>query len=431
MKINSKIFVVIIFAVAIINGIIWGMPRNNTHGFSETALIILKEGVFSKNETMNKMVDRLFYPVFLAGVYKIFGYHPIVVKILQVLIFAGLTVLVYKLCQIIYNEKLARLAGYMTALCYSLASFTGWIYREIFFTFLIFLLIYFLYQAQLRNKNVWFVAAGITFGVAVLTNAVIQLFILIIIINFLILNRKNLKIIIPKLVLFFLSFVIFVSPWVIANYVHYGRTPFLSKQGFIFAMRAEKMQKIKGKYIQHLIANTTGDFFAQRIFPNYNPMDARHGLDALEEWGRDNQEIDRQLTKESLKDFIKHPILFLEMTSLDFLKFNTPMAPDVRMQYMFAEPGSHPEFSDFTKGAIILFIRFVYLIFAILIVCAAIKNIKKWDKIGWIILAIVYFNLIFGCSHAIARYSLPVYPFYIILLATGVLMFWDRIVGTS
>ena len=66
------------------------------------------------------------------------------------------------------------------------------------------------------------------------------------------------------------------------------------------------------------------------------------------------------------------------MSFLDFLKFNTPMVPNIRMQHMFAEPGSYPQLSDFTKGSIILFIRFLYLIFAILIVYAAVKNIKNW-----------------------------------------------------
>ena len=126
-----------------------------------------------------------------------------------------------------------------------------------------------------------------------------------------------------------------------------------------------------------------------------------------------------------------HPVLFLEMTSLDFLKFNTPMVPDIRMQHMFAEPNSHPGLSDLTKGAIILLIRFIYLIFAVLIIYAGVKRIKDWDKMGWMILIIIYFNLIFSNLHAIARYSLPIYPFYIILLVIGILMIWDKIMGVK
>jgi hypothetical protein len=111
------------------------------------------------------------------------------------------------------------------------------------------------------------------------------------------------------------------------------------------------------------------------------------------------------------------------MATIDFLKFNTPMVPDIRMQHMFAEPGSHPELSDFAKIGIILFIRFVYLIFAIFIVYAVIRHIKKWSQMSWILLIILYFNLFFSAIIGLARFSLPLYPFYIILFSLGLLTF--------
>ena len=440
---NNKIknFGLILFFLALASAIIWGMPFDiPSQNIEETvknsaAMFILEKGVFVKDELMNHNIERIFYPVFLAGVYKVFGPYAAAVKVINVFIFAGLVLLVYKLCQLVFNERLARLAGFMAALCYTLASFTSWLDRELFFVALIFLLIYCLYQAQIKKKAIWFIAAGLVFGMASLTNAIIQFFILIIIINFLVLNRKEgFKKILPKIAMFLLAFAIFVSPFFISDYLRFGRTPFMSKQGLFFIMKAEKMQAIKGKYIQHLVANMTGDFFAQKLFPDYDRSEARLGWNTREEWkkrvyeeDKDRKEVDHQLTNEAVKEFLKHPILFLQMSSLDFLKFNTPMAPDIRMQHMFAEPDSHPELSDFTKGAIILFIRFIYLIFAILIIYAMIKKGKNWQKMSWLILIVVYFNLIFTFFHAIARYSLPVYPFYIILLAMGLLMFWGRI----
>lgn len=442
-KIRIKNFTLILFFLAIVSGIIWGMPfdrplGSDAHSFNQAALSILDNGIFYKSDFMNFMIERSFYPLFIAGVYKISGHYPVVVRLVQVIIFALLTLLVYKLCQSIFEERLARLAGFMTALCYSIASFTGWLYREVFFCTLIFLLIYCLYQAQIKKKIIWFVVAGIVFGMASLTNSIVQFFIIFIIINFLFLNRKEgLKKIFIKLVWFILAFIIFVSPWVINDYINYGRTPFLSKSGFLLAMKAEKMHDIQGAYVQHLVANTTGDFFAQKLFLDYDRREARLGYDSRLEWeemikqGADRKEADAIMRNRGIEDIIKHPIMFLEMSFIDFLKFNTPMVPNVRMQHMFAEPNSHPYLSDFVKGSIILFIRFVYLIFAVFIIYAIVKRIRNWSKMSWIILIIIYFNLIFSNIHAIARYSVPMYPFYIILLAIGILIIWDRMIGVK
>ncbi len=230
-----------------------------------------------------------------------------------------------------------------------------------------------------------------------------------------------------------MAFAIFVSPWVIGNYLNYGRTPFLSKSGPMLAMKAEKMHDIQGKYLQHIIANTTGDFFAQKLFPDYDRIEARFGWDSWREWGKmveegmDQKEADYIMVNRAIKDIASHPIMALKMSFIDFLKFNTPMVPDVRMQHMFAEPDSHPEFSDFAKGAIILTIRFIYLIFAIFIIYAIVKHIRYWPKMGWIILIIFYFNLAFSNIIGLARFSIPIYSFYIILLVLGLLTFWDKI----
>lgn len=437
---KNRNFIIILFLIAIVSGIVWGMPFNKPLGsdastFNTTALTILEKGLFYNGEIMNHMIERIFYPVFLSGVYKIFGYNPMLVRFIQVFIFAGLVLLVYKLGQYLFNERLARIAGLTTAFCYSIASFTGSLYRELFFTTLIFCLVYCLYQAQIKKKIFWFALAGAVFGIASLTNGVIQFFIIIIIVNFSILHRKEgIRKIVPRLSVFILAFILVISPWIINDYVNFGRTPFFSKQGFVLIMKTEKMDAIKGKYIQHFIANTTGDFFAQKLFSDYDRSEARLGWDTRDDWQRmiyqeneDRKEVNELLTKEALREIIKHPILFLQMSSLDFLKFNTPMVPNVRMQHMFAEPGSYPQLPDFIKGGIILSIRFLYLILAVLVVYGAVKNIRNWSKIGWIVLIVVYFNSVFSNIHAIARYSVPVYPFYIILFSLGLMAFLGKI----
>ncbi len=95
------------------------------------------------------------------------------------------------------------------------------------------------------------------------------------------------------------------------------------------------------------------------------------------------------------------------------------------MQNVFVD--THPELSYLTKGLIIIFIRLLYLIFFGLVVYAIVKSIRKWPKISWLFLIVLYFNGIFSAIHAIARYSLPIYPVYIIFATVGLIMIWNKL----
>jgi len=92
-----------------------------------------------------------------------------------------------------------------------------------------------------------------------------------------------------------------------------------------------------------------------------------------------------------------------------------------RAQNLFV--GTHLELNSSTKTIFILSIRFVWLIFFFFVVYGAMKIIKNWSKFGWLILIIVYFNLVYSLLFAIPRYALPIYPFYIILSAHGLFSF--------
>ena len=432
---TSKKFIILLFCLALISGIFWCVSYGedpawsiDSLGYDEKALTILEKGVFFKDVQIS---ERPLYPVFLAGVYKIFGHNYWAVRIIQILLFVFTCFLVYRICQIIFNEKIARLASLMTALCYSIASFTGLLFRESLFTFLIVLLIYCLYKAQLSYKNIWFIFSGVVMGLAVLTNMVLQFFPLIIIINFLKVGREfGFKKLYPKIALFFIAFSITISPWIISDYYHSGRIANGYGSGLYLRQKIEKTEIIEGKYIQHLVGNVLGDFFASRWFPDYNRKETKYGYDTirrLQDWTKQNKDlaiIDDIFIQEAKTEILKHPIRFLKMTLIDFLKFNTPLAPNVRMTNMFTN--THPELSDFTKGSIILFIRFFYLIFFTLIVYAIVKYIKKWGKISWLLLIVLYFNLVYSLICGFARYSVPIYPFYIILAVLGLLILFTH-----
>jgi len=439
MKLIKNKFFICLVSIALISGSFWGFvyeknPRPEFSGsgeafsYDQKAVSILEQGLFS-GALQGGTSERLFYPIFLAGIYKIFGHNYHTVTVVQILLFVLIAILIYRLTRLIFNEKIARIASIIMSLCYSVASFSGWLYREVFFTFLITFLIYSLYKAQKTFKNNWFALSGLVAGLAMLTNSVIQFFIVLIIINFFVVCwPRGFNKILLKISLFFIFLVLMIGPWIISGYFSLGGG---GLEGLILRERAEKMESLEDKYLEHFIGNTLGDFFAYKLFEEYNPLEVRHGI---ETWNKYGQWVDQnkdmvllnRVFLEEAKEFIyRHPWMYLKQSSIDFLKFNTPMIPNMRMQHVFVE--THQELSNLTKGTIIILIRLAYLIFFILITYAIIKNIKYWSKMSWLILIILYFNGIFSAIHAIARYSLPIYPMYIILITIGLIMIWNKI----
>ncbi|MBU1137158.1 glycosyltransferase family 39 protein, partial [Patescibacteria group bacterium] len=245
---NKFIFSLILLAA--ISGSFWGFayerdPRLEFSGsgeaisYDQTALKILEKGIFSsdlKGEGLS--TDRFFYPVFLALVYKIFGHNYHAVTVVQIILFILIVLLVYKISQMIFKEKTARLAGIFTALCYSIASFSGVLYREVLFVFLVTLLIYCLYKSQITFKSIWFILAGIVATLSFLTNAIIQFFIIAAIINFFIVfHKKKFKEKLLKIGLFILSFILSISPFLLNGYISFGGG---GVEGLLLRERSEK-----------------------------------------------------------------------------------------------------------------------------------------------------------------------------------------------
>lgn len=73
---TSKKFIILLFSLALISGIFWCVSygedpgwSSDALGYDQNALTILEKGVFFKGA---QILERPLYPVFLAGIYKIF-----------------------------------------------------------------------------------------------------------------------------------------------------------------------------------------------------------------------------------------------------------------------------------------------------------------------------------------------------------------------
>ena len=432
--------ILLIFFIAFLSGCFWSsktlgqplIPGGDEELYDRVALNILKDGDFSRNVGGVITEPQPLYPLFLAGIFSVFGHNWDAVRVIQIILFASIAVIIFLLAKDLFNRKIAIYSGLLAALFYPLAAYSVRLYREVFFASLLAFLIYCLYKAQLSGKKKWFVFSGIVLGSVMLTNAVLYFFPLLVVGNFLIIYRKKFftKKVLFSVFLFIFSLGIVLAPWLARDYYSERASVGVQGGGTLLA-RAYLIEAFQGEYGEHFIGQSLGYFFAKKLNPQLDSKKL-YGLQTrtvvqkfkeLSSAGYNEKEISKILQEEALTKIFKQPHLYLFVSFLDFLSFNNPLMPDPKdfqsseIQELFV--GTHPEFSDFTKASIILAIRSIWLIFFFFIGYAIIKNLKNWPKFSWIFLIIFYFNLVYALLSGLGRYALPIYPFYILLFIWG------------
>jgi len=439
----GKKIILFLFIISILSGFFWnqkifGQPITSDQLlYDGVALDILNNSRFTY-EDKETFIEPI-YPLFLAQIYAIFGHNYNIVRVIQIILFAITVTFVYLLGKELFNEKIAVASSLATALFYGIANQAGNIMTESVFILEIVLFSYFICRASLERRTVWFILAGLFLGLAVLTRGIVQFLPLLIGANIFIVfwKRESLKVAILKSGIFFLFFFIILMPWLVYNQQDtHGVVP---RGGDLLSARAETMEKLYPDYPQHLIGHLFGYYFAQKINPQLDDSAFRdtpqtdQRIKDLANAGKSYSEINLILTEEAQKT-IKHNFHKYILTStLDFISFNSPIIlggefwrNELIIHPMFAD-GRHPEISPALKFFIILSIRLVWFLFLFLVIYGLAKNIKNWQKFGWLFLVIFYFNFTYSAVHAIPRYALPIYPIYIILAFVGLNYFRAKI----
>jgi len=110
------------------------------------------------------------YPLFLAGIYKLFGGPDVKVALLfNALLSGGTVLLVYAIGRRAFDERTAVLGAALVALFPSLIFLTGITLSETLFTFLMFLGVWLVIEADRRPNGLLFIPAGLVVGYAALT----------------------------------------------------------------------------------------------------------------------------------------------------------------------------------------------------------------------------------------------------------------------
>jgi 4-amino-4-deoxy-L-arabinose transferase-like glycosyltransferase len=163
------------------------------------------------------------YPLVLAGIYSVFGYGVIAVRIFQSILGAATVILIYFTAKEIFSEKTAVIAAACGSIYPYFIYYCADLLSETLLTFLLSLSM-FLVLANLRQKsNILAACYGISAGLTMLCKGLFYPFFLVSLPLLFFLFEASLVKRVKLTILSLLAAVLIISPWAIRNYRVYNK----------------------------------------------------------------------------------------------------------------------------------------------------------------------------------------------------------------
>ena len=438
-KNNKLIIFLFIFAVA--TGLFWnqklfGQPiASDQLMYDGIAQDVLTKGTYTYLGEETEIEPG--YPYFLVGIYKVFGHNYDTVRIIQILLFALLVCIIFILTRELFGIRVALGASVLTASFYALANQAGLIQRETLFTFLLVLLIFCLHKTK-NTRFKWWILAGIILGLATLVKGSMQLFLVPVIgyMLYIYWGQISFRKICFKVLALVIGFSVIVGPWLIKERMLGGEFGVAPKGGGLVLSTTGVAERLSQNYTGNFIGFFLGYYFAQKLYPEINPIAFRDtskmddGIAKLTKEGKNLREIDAIFYQEAKEYIIQNPQKYMYMAVLNFISLNSPILTKgplwlnvTAIHPMFAD-GRHPESSDLAKTVFALGIRAIWFAMFFFVGYGIWYQRKKLHLLAWILLLVLYLNVFYSLVWAIPRFALPMYPFYFILAIVGFYQFW-------
>lgn len=189
--------------------------------YEAIALNVLNGNGFSYDGLNPTAGDAPAYPLFLASIYKVFGHNHNAVRVIQILLLAGISLLTYFTARrhLGLSGALSGLAGVLVALWPYFILYATLLLTEMFYAFFLMLAVFFLLEFNRSFKKKSGILSGFAMALAALARPV-ALFLPFwsALFGFLWKRKKE---IFKKQLLIVLIFCAVLSPWVVRNYLEF------------------------------------------------------------------------------------------------------------------------------------------------------------------------------------------------------------------
>ncbi len=335
------------------------------------------------------------YPLFLAGIYLLFGRDYLVVRLAQAFIGAVTCILVYMMAKRVFDQKIAITSAILTAILPSLISYTNHIVTEVLFTFLLVLLGYILIRAFASHRISMYAIAGIILGVTVLCRPYMLFFPLMIFAVLVYLYQPRKKAL-KYFSVFLIAYMITIAPWTVRNYLVFQRlVPITTGSGMILYARSSS------EHFQE---------FKKQVKESEDPTG----------FGRDVKH-DQEFMEKGIKKIFQDPVFLMKGSFFRFFHLWQPRSwsDTVHMNHSFNQYFSEGSYSKLAVKIFLLLLDGAIIGLGFL---GMIITFRNWKKYAIPLIFIVYTSAFYSLLHAITRYRIASMPYMIMFAVVGI--FW-------
>jgi 4-amino-4-deoxy-L-arabinose transferase-like glycosyltransferase len=377
--------------------------RPDPYWFSQMAESLVRgEGFAKYGSLLHRRTPG--YPLFIAGLYTVFGVRVVAVQLAQCLLFAGTCWLAQGIAARVYSKPVGLLAGLLCAVHPSLLRYVPDLHLETLLTFLFTLSTWLGCRFFEKSTPQRGIALGISWGLASLTKAVVMLYPAVFAVLWWLSVRRrsepratfSVKLLAP-LAVALVSMALTISPWTARNYAVTGHfvpiTTGLSDailRSYVFS-RSEFITLAKPPYTDA----------ENEVNAEFRALCAKHGA----VWEADDLQTDKILAQAAKERVLGSPLAFVKKSFFGIFTF---------WYQMTSLPNS------LAAGGMAL----VAWAFA----AVGLRRSWKERQPAWLVLApILYLNFFLAALLSLGRYSVPVMPCLVVLAAFGLYTVWQRL----
>lgn len=383
------------------------------------------------------------YPVFIASIYYIFGNQPWVVILFQIFLDSLSAVIIFLTLRRLVDVKVGFLSGLIYAFDPHLILHSNSYYSETMFLFFLSLFLYFIssffINADSKLKSLIF--SAIFLGFSALVKPASAYLPYLITIYILLIYKNNLLEKLKYSILFLLTYIVVISPWLIRNTIIYGQ-PFLSNSGEynLLAINITPMEIPKRKLPQHIVEyqlraeadslmNTEGKkpVFDKSPNDSWEELVLKFDYNKTEYWKR----VALNYIKNDPISFFQYYLIgiihsLFNLGSKEFAYYlnftEKPSTINLKTEQNFFRLikrfFSEKSLTEVLLGIIIFLYLFITYLGGLLGLIKT-KSIKYKNVLLLLLFIAIYFLLVAGAG-GLARFKVPAIPFYLVFVGIGI-----------